>query len=194
MLFSSIFFLFYFLPAVLFIYTFSPEKIKNYVLLIASLVFYSWGEPVYVFLMIISAFFNYSMAKDISEKPRSAKSTLIFTVIVNLLILGFFKYYGFLIETVNSLFNLDIAYTALPLPIGISFYTFQALSYVIDVYRGDAKAQKNPFRFALYLSLFPQLIAGPIVKYKDVSLQLENRSSNAFTIGKGAERFIIGLG
>lgn len=194
MLFSSIYFLFYFLPITILLYRLVPEKAKNYLLLIASLIFYSWGEPVYVFLMIISAFFNYSMAKDIVKKPSNAKATLIFACVVNLLILGFFKYYGFLLDTISAIFHADIQYTPLPLPIGISFYTFQAMSYIIDVYRGDAKEQKNPFKFALYLSLFPQLIAGPIVKYKDVALQLENRTSDAFSMGKGAERFIIGLG
>ncbi len=194
MLFSSIFFIFYFLPVVLFLYYAVPKKAKNTVLLIASIIFYSWGEPVYVFLMIFSAIFNYFMAIDIArEKKHGKKSTLIFTVVMNLLILGFFKYYGFLLDTVSSVFGVSINYTPLPLPIGISFYTFQAMSYIFDVYRDNVKVQINPLKFTLYLSLFPQLIAGPIVKYKDVAEQLDNRVINLNLIGQGVLRFIIGL-
>ena len=194
MLFSSIFFIFYFLPVVLFLYYAVPKKAKNTVLLIASIIFYSWGEPVYVFLMIFSAIFNYFMAIDIArEKKHGKKSTLIFTVVMNLLILGFFKYYGFLLDTVSSVFGVSINYTPLPLPIGISFYTFQAMSYIFDVYRDNVKVQINPLKFTLYLSLFPQLIAGPIVKYKDVAEQLDNRVINLDLIGQGVLRFIIGL-
>ena len=195
MLFSSIFFIFYFLPVVLFLYYAVPKKAKNTVLLIASIIFYSWGEPVYVFLMIFSAIFNYFMAIDITrEKKKGKKATLIFTVVMNLLILGFFKYYGFLLDTVGALFGININYTPLPLPIGISFYTFQAMSYIFDVYRNNVKVQINPLKFTLYLSLFPQLIAGPIVKYKDVAEQLDNRVINLDLIGQGVLRFIIGLG
>ena len=190
MLFSSIFFIFSFLPAVLLIYYLSPMRYKNIVLLIASIIFYSWGEPIYVFLMLFSATFNYSMAKDLYNN----KKNLIFTVIVNLFILSFFKYYGFLIDTVNSLFNSNIEYTSLALPIGISFYTFQGLSYIIDVYRGNIKVQNSLINFTLYLCLFPQLIAGPIVKYKDIELQLNKRSTNLVLIGHGTIRFIMGLG
>ena len=199
MLFSSIFFLFYFLPIVLVLNYFLPQKYSNVMLLVASLIFYSWGEPVYVFLMIFSAVFNYSMALDIAKfkvhgRKKKCKNTLIFTVIINLFILGYFKYYGFLIDTINLIFGLSIKYTALPLPIGISFYTFQAMSYVIDIYRGDAKVQRSLVKFSLYLSLFPQLIAGPIVKYKDIAVQLDNRQVNIENTGKGTVRFILGLG
>lgn len=199
MLFSSVTFVFYFLPAVLFLYYIMPKKGKNYILLIASIIFYSWGEPVYVILMIFSSVFNYFMALDMGvnfrrEKQGKARATLIFTVIVNLFILCFFKYYGFLMDTVNSLFGTDIHYTALALPIGISFYTFQALSYIFDVYRQNVKVQTNPFTFMLYLSLFPQLIAGPIVKYKDIDTQLDNRQVSLDKFGTGSFRFIFGLG
>ena len=200
MLFSSIIFLFYFLPIVIAVYYLIPArfiKARNLVLLIASLFFYSWGEPVYVFLMIYSSVFNFVMArqieKDVTHK-RSGRGNLIFTVIVNLFILGFFKYYGFLIDTVNGILGTSIHYTSLALPIGISFYTFQALSYIFDVHKKTVPAQNHFLSFALYLSLFPQLIAGPIVKYRDISEQLENRTTSIDKIGQGAVRFILGLG
>ncbi len=197
MLFSSIIFLFYFLPIVMFLYYVLPKKARNVVLLIASIIFYSWGEPVYVFLMIFSAIFNYFMAIDIGRarvRGQSGKGTLLFTVIVNLFILSFFKYYGFLMDTINSILGTDIHYTALALPIGISFYTFQALSYIFDVYRGNVRVQINPLKFTLYLALFPQLIAGPIVKYKDIAEQLDHREVTLEKFGRGTMRFIIGLG
>ena len=194
MLFSSIFFLFTFLPILLIVYFAVPFKYKNYVLLAASLFFYAWGEPIYVFLMIFSIAFNWAMALDIEkERKLGKKTTLIFTVVINLLILSFFKYYGFALDSVNALFGMNISYTALPLPIGISFYTFQAMSYIIDVYRGDTDAQRSPLKFGLYLSLFPQLIAGPIVKYKDIATELDKREISPELIGKGSARFIIGL-
>ncbi len=196
MLFSSIFFLFTFLPLVLLIYFLVPVNAKNLVLFIASIIFYSWGEPVYVFLMLFSAVFNYCMALDINKsqvKGKSAKRTLIYTVCINLFILCFFKYYGFLMDTINGVFNLHLHYTALSLPIGISFYTFQALSYIFDVYREKVKVQKSLLKFSLYLALFPQLIAGPIVKYKDIAEQLDNRTVTFPIFGKGVKRFILGL-
>lgn len=200
MLFSSIFFLFYFLPVVIILNFIVPKKYKNYILLASSILFYSWGEPIYVFLMIFSSAFNYYMALDIyndsliSSTRKKAKMDLIFTVAVNLFILSFFKYYGFLLDSINNLLGTSIHYTSLPLPIGISFYTFQALSYVIDIYRGDAPVQKNIFKFTLYLSLFPQLIAGPIVKYKDVAQQLDERIETNELRAEGTIRFIQGLG
>lgn len=196
MLFSSIVFLFYFLPVVLLLYFVLPKKARNVVLLLASFIFYSWGEPIYVFLMLFSAIFNYAMAIDIRREQlrgRSGRFTLAFTVIMNLFILGFFKYYGFLMDTLSGLLQTEIHYTALALPIGISFYTFQALSYIFDVYWNKVKVQVNPLKFALYLSLFPQLIAGPIVKYKDIADQLENRHTTLEDFGLGARRFIFGL-
>ena len=200
MLFSSITFLFYFLPVVILIYFLIPEKhmtLRNAVLLVASLIFYSWGEPVYVFLMLYSACFNWFMARDIHRRKKAGKSgtpDLIFTIAVDLLILSFFKYFGFAMDNINSIFGLNIHYTALALPIGISFYTFQAMSYIFDVYRDKVRAQRSLFRFTLYLSFFPQLIAGPIVKYRDISKQLTSRESSIGQIGDGASRFVVGLG
>lgn len=200
MLFSSILFLLYFLPATLAIYYLVPRKnieARNLVLLAASLLFYSWGEPVYIVLMIYSAFLNYYSALQIGraqEKGRSGKGSMLFALFMNLLVLGFFKYFGFLMDTFNSLTGLHIHYTALSLPIGISFYTFQALSYIFDVYRKNVGPQKSFLRFTLYLSLFPQLIAGPIVKYRDVEEQLSVRSTDWIDFGEGAKRFIFGLG
>ena len=200
MLFSSIIFIFFFLPLTLGLYYIIPSRYlraRNAVLLAASLIFYSWGEPVYVLLMIYSAFLNYFCALQVKSEQRkggTGKKNLTFAVVMNLFILGFFKYFGFLMDTINSVTGAHIKYTALALPIGISFYTFQAMSYVIDVYRNDVPPQKNFFRFALYLSLFPQLIAGPIVRYRDVAEELENRSHSLEDFGRGAMRFVFGLG
>jgi len=200
MLFSSTIFIFYFLPITLVIYYAIPERYlraRNGVLLAASLIFYSWGEPVYVFLMIYSAFLNYFSALQVRREQHeggTGKKNLLFAVVMNLFILGFFKYYGFLMDTINDITGANIKYTALALPIGISFYTFQAMSYVIDVYRGTVGPQKNFFRFALYLSLFPQLIAGPIVRYRDVAEELEDRTHSLEDFGAGSMRFVFGLG
>lgn len=196
MLFSSINFIYYFLPALLLCYYIAPKKLKNYILLIFSLIFYSWGEPIYVFLMIFSAAFNYTMGREIlsyQHVQKNHKRTLIFTVTVNLLILSFFKYYGFATDIVNSILGTDFHTTPLPLPIGISFYTFQALSYIFDVYNKKVTKQSRFIEFILYLSLFPQLIAGPIVQYKDVENQLRSRSVTLEDLGYGVDRFIIGL-
>ena len=196
MLFSSITFLFVFLPIVLAVYFLVPYRFKNLVMLIASLFFYAWGEPVYVILMILSICLNYVCGLDIAEKAdddRKKRNSLIFAVVVNLLLLGFFKYYGFLMESVNAVLPFDIPYRELPLPIGISFYTFQALSYIIDVYRGEVKPQKKLMYFALYISMFPQLIAGPIVRYVDIEEQLEHRFMNLTKFGQGAMYFMRGL-
>ena len=200
MLFSSILFLFYFLPITLALYYVIPRKnieARNLVLLIASLFFYSWGEPVYVVLMIYSAFLNYYSARQIGraqENGKSGKGSMLFALVMNLLVLGFFKYFGFVMDTFNSLTGMNVAYTALALPIGISFYTFQALSYVFDVYRRNVAPQRKFLRFTLYLSLFPQLIAGPIVKYRDVEEQLTVRSTDWIDFAEGVTRFILGLG
>ncbi len=200
MLFSSIIFVFYFLPIVTFAYYAIPQKhqsARNIALLIASLIFYGWGEPVYILLMIYSIFFNYFMAHRIALAQRSGgsgKSDLVFTVVINLFILGFFKYFGFLMDTVSAIFHVKIGYTALALPIGISFYTFQAMSYIFDVYKGTVKPQKNPLKFGLYLSFFPQLIAGPIVRYRDIEEQIDNRTMSFVKFSDGIKRFIFGLG
>ena len=199
MVFSSIFFLFTFLPLSLLLYWMSPAKIKNFTLLAVSLFFYAWGEPVYVLLMIASIITNFVFgifieSELIKEKRAVLRALFISAVVFNILILGFFKYYGFLAENINALFNADIAYSELPLPIGISFYTFQVLSYVIDVYLGKVRLQRNPVSFALYVTMFPQLIAGPIVRYSDIESQLEQRNVSASKFGEGAQRFIQGLG
>lgn len=196
MLFSSITFLFLFLPVTVLIYYLVPQKTRNLVLLIASLFFYAWGEPVYVVLMILSILLNFFCGKDIGKKradPVRAKRSLIFAVVMNVLILGFFKYYGLLMETLNVLFPYEIPYRELALPIGISFYTFQELSYLIDIYRGNAKPQQRLLPFALYISMFPQLIAGPIVRYVDIEAQLLNRVMSMRKFGQGVMYFIMGF-
>lgn len=196
MLFSSITFLFIFLPLTLLLYYLVPVRMKNYVMLAASLIFYAWGEPVYIILMILSIMLNYFCGQDIYEKrdnARAMKMSLMFGVVMNLLILGFFKYYGLLMDTINAILPIDIPYRVLALPIGISFYTFQAMSYLIDVYRKEVKPQENILYFALYISMFPQLIAGPIVRYIDIEEQLKERSINSTKFGEGAMYFIRGL-
>lgn len=196
MLFSSITFLFIFLPLTLLLYYLVPFRMKNYVMLAASLIFYAWGEPVYIILMILSIILNYFCGQDIYEKrdnARAMKMSLMFGVVMNLLILGFFKYYGLLMDTINAILPINIPYRVLALPIGISFYTFQAMSYLIDVYRKEVKPQENILYFALYISMFPQLIAGPIVRYIDIEEQLKERSINTTKFGEGAMYFIRGL-
>ena len=167
MIFSSVLFLFYFLPIVLFVYYISPKKIKNFILLVASLVFYAWGEPTYIVLMIFTIVLNYHMALVISESKSQSKRkrVLVEAIVIDLLILGYFKYYGFFIDSINSIFSTNIEVKQLALPVGISFYTFQTLSYVIDVYWKKVNVQKNIITFGTYIAMFPQLIAGPIVKY-----------------------------
>ncbi len=193
MIFSSVTFLFLFLPFTLLLYYIVPKKLKNAVLLVTSLVFYAWGEPVYVVLMLYSILLNYSMGLLMDRFPRAKKEILGFTVAINLLMLGFFKYYGFLMENINAVFHLNLPIRSLALPIGISFYTFQALSYDIDLYRGKFPVQKNIVKFAAYITMFPQLIAGPIVRYEDVEKQMDQRKLSMPRFGRGAVRFIIGL-
>ena len=196
MLFSSLTFLMVFLPCTLVLYYLVPERFRNVIMLIASLIFYAWGEPVYIILMMLSIAFNYVCGINLEEKEDGSpakKRSLIFAIVVNLLILGFFKYYGFLVDSLNVVLPIKIPYRVLPLPIGISFYTFQALSYVVDVYRKNAEVQKNILNFALYICMFPQLIAGPIVRYVDIEVQLRNRKTNLKKFGSGAEIFIVGL-
>lgn len=196
MLFSSIVFLFTFLPAVVILYYLLPVRFRNVMLLLASLVFYAWGEPVYLFLMLLSILFNYFSGLDIArnlQDKRAAKRSLVFNLIINLAVLGFFKYEGFVLDTLNGILPVHISYHALPLPIGISFYTFQILSYIIDVYRGNVKVQTNLPNFALYVTMFPQLIAGPIVQYADVDEQLASREVSRTKFGEGSMYFIRGL-
>lgn len=196
MVFSSIVFLFTFLPITLILYYISPRKMKNIVLLLISLIFYAWGEPVYVFLMMFTTVFDYLIGLLINKYRRNkikSKRIFIFAVLVNLGILGFFKYYGFVIENINIVFSLNIGYNQLPLPIGISFYTFQTLSYVIDVYLDKVKVQKSLISFGLYVTMFPQLVAGPIVRYTDIDYQLKHRTHSMNKFGEGVDRFIQGL-
>ena len=197
MVFSSIIFMFTFLPITLLLYYISPKKFKNLTLLLISLIFYAWGEPVYILLMLFTTVFDYFMGILINKNKDDnliSKKLFIFTIVVNIFILGFFKYYGFLVDNINNLLSLNISYSKLPLPIGISFYTFQTLSYVIDVYLGKVKVQKNFISFALYVTMFPQLVAGPIVRYKDIDYQLTNRVESINKFGEGVEKFLIGLG
>ncbi|MGL5765046.1 MAG: MBOAT family O-acyltransferase [Sarcina sp.] len=196
MVFSSIIFLFTFLPITLFLYFLAPTKAKNIILLIMSLIFYAFGEPIYIILMIFTTAFDFYMARYIDKyryEKNYSKYFLIFTVFINILILGFFKYYGFIIDNINTLFSLDINTINLPLPIGISFYTFQTLSYIIDVYRNKVDVQKNIISFSLYVTMFPQLVAGPIVRYTDINKQLSIREHSFDKFGIGTERFILGL-
>lgn len=182
MIFSSIFFLFVFLPVTLILYFLVPWKLKNTVLLIVSLIFYAWGEPVYVFLMLFSILFNYISGIEIQKyreenNEKFLRFSFWFTVVVNLAILGFFKYYGFLLDNINAILPVNIPYRELALPVGISFYTFQTLSYIIDVYKGEVPVQKNFINFGTYVTMFPQLIAGPIVRYADIDAQLAREAS-----------------
>ncbi len=197
MVFSSIIFIFAFLPITLLLYYIAPEILKNPVLLFFSLIFYAWGEPVYVVLMIFSILFNYVMGLDIEERlkigKRTARRSLIFTVAVDIGLLGFFKYYGFFTENLNAVLPFHLPAVDVTLPVGISFYTFQTLSYVIDIYRGETKVQRNLIAFGTYVTMFPQLIAGPIVQYKDIDQQLRERRLSRDQIGEGAAQFVRGL-
>ena len=198
MIFSSVFFIFVFLPVVLLAYFLVPKKFKNVVILIASLIFYAWGEPIYIVLMVFSILFNYLSGLEIDdckERGDVLKGKIAFwmAVGVNLGILGFFKYAGFVAENLNRILPFDISMPALALPIGISFYTFQTLSYIIDVYKGNVKVQKNVINFGTYISMFPQLIAGPIVRYADVEGQLVERKVTLTKFGEGTAWFLRGL-
>lgn len=199
MLFSSNVFLFAFLPSILLIYYICPKRLHNPVLLLWSLVFYGWGEPVYLFLMIGTILLNYVFGAWIyrrHNRQQSAKAVLGVGVALNLLLLGFFKYAGFFVTQLKALLPFMSAVKApeIALPIGISFYVFQSMSYIIDVYRNDAPVQKNPLTFGTYVTLFPQLIAGPIVRYSDVALQMDSRRENVADFVSGVMRFIVGLG
>lgn len=195
MVFSSLFFLYFFLPIVMVCYWFSPKVLKNTILLGASLFFYAWGEPKYVVLMLVSILLNYlfGLAVEYSKKRGSKKAWVLIAIIANLGILGFYKYAGFFIENINLLMNWNVTIDEVPLPIGISFYTFQAMSYVIDVYRKDAKVQRSFINLSLYIALFPQLIAGPIVRYQTIADQINKRVVNSTYLVDGTRRFIQGL-
>lgn len=197
MVFSSLFFLYFFLPLVLLLHFISNNKIyRDSVLLLASLTFYAWGEPVWVLILILTVFMD-NVHGRIAEKYRGgwqSKAALLSSIIMNLSLLGFFKYWGFIIANINAFLGSNIPYREFALPLGISFYTFQTLSYVIDVYRGEVAAQKSPFKQLLYVSMFHQLVAGPIVRYKDIAEQLEKRVITLAAFNYGIHRFIIGLG
>lgn len=195
MLFSSIPFLFYFLPIVLLVYFLVPWKFKNSVLLLSSLLFYGWGEPKYVFLMLASILLFYGCGLFI-EKAKTKpwkRFWLATSIVISVSLLCIFKYADFFITNFNAVTGLNMTLLKLALPIGISFYTFQCLSYTIDVYRGDVEAQKNPINFGAYVALFPQLIAGPIVRYIDVAKELNYRTHSMEKFTEGLRRFIFGL-
>ncbi|MDD2392072.1 MAG: MBOAT family protein [Bacilli bacterium] len=196
MVFSSISFIFFFLVLVFLLYFLVPFKAKNIVLLIFSLIFYAWGEPIYIILMIFSSVVDFTVGRFIEKyfhDKNKKKLFLILSIVINLSLLGFFKYSDFLIETINSIFNISIPLLKLGLPIGISFYTFQTMSYSVDVYRGEVKAEHNFLAFMTYVSMFPQLIAGPIVRYETVSQELHERTINLEKVSSGFMRFLRGL-
>lgn len=194
MVFSSISFLYYFLPLTLFFYFIVPKKTKNFVLLIASLVFYFYGEPRYILVLIFSCIFNYYYGRYLEKKTGNLKKKLlIVNLIINFGILFYFKYFNFFLDNINYLFHTNLSWSSIIMPIGISFFTFQATSYVIDIYQGKIKSANNLFTFATYLSLFPQLIAGPIVRYETIEQKLKSRKTNFDLFADGIKRFIIGL-
>ncbi|MBN7774541.1 MBOAT family O-acyltransferase [Clostridium aminobutyricum] len=206
MVFSSISFLIYFLPISLGLYYMAPTRMKNFVLLVESLFFYAWGEPIYVLLMIFSILFNYafgvllaktnddsSISKGTLAVVENKKLILVVNIIGNLALLGFFKYADFVVHNINALAHLNLPLLNLPLPVGISFYTFQAMSYIIDLYRGKVQVQKNVIAFGTYVALFPQLIAGPIVRFESIEQQLRHREVTMEKFASGVRCFIIGL-
>lgn len=197
MVFSSTIFLCVYLPLVLLGYYICPKKGRNLFLLIASLVFYAWGEPKYVFLMIFSILVNYIFGRLMDkhrENKKRLKLMLVLSVVIDIGLLSVFKYTDFIITNVNAIFGANFDLLNIALPIGISFYTFQAMSYTIDVYRDDVRVQKNLIDFGMYITMFPQLIAGPIVRYADVQDQLAERSVTTTDFSEGIMRFVVGLG
>ena len=194
MVFSSISFLYYFLPLCILCYFLIPAKFRNKVLLIFSLFFYFYGESKYIIVLIFSCILNYYAGKFILKYPKKKKILLITNLVINFGLLFYFKYFNFFITNINNLLNTDLPLLHIIMPIGISFFTFQATSYVIDIYKGEIKPAKNVFDFATYLTLFPQLIAGPIVRYETVAEEMENRKTTIPLVASGLKRFIIGLG
>ena len=195
MLFSSVPFLFYFLPAVLLVYFLVPKRAKNGVLLLSSLVFYGWGEPRYLPVMLVSILQGYIFGRLIERfrDTRRVKLFLVLSVLLSLGTLAYFKYADFMIANLNALTGLSVPLLRLALPVGISFYTFQILSYTVDVYRGTVPAQRNFIDLAAYIAMFPQLIAGPIVRYSDIAVQLKTREHSVAEAAAGARRFVLGL-
>lgn len=195
MVFSSMLFLWLFLPIILFLYYISGAKFKNIILLIGSLIFYAWGEPKYIIVMLISIIINYIFGILIDKYRKHDKKILILAIISNLFILGYFKYFNFFATNVNRIFGSNVLnIKTIILPIGISFYTFQILSYIIDLYKKEIKVQKNIHNLALYISFFPQLIAGPIVKYKDIEKEINSRQVTIKLFSEGVRRFTYGFG
>ena len=197
MVFSSVLFIFRFLPIAMILYFLTTNKFKNLTLLLVSLIFYSWGEPKYFLIMVASIFVDYFVSRGI-EKSRNNKKVSIMllsiSILFNLGILFFFKYFNFFLENINNILGLSLKYVKITLPLGISFYTFQTMSYTIDVFLGKVKAEKNIINFGAFVCLFPQLIAGPIVKYTDINLELKHRKIDIKQIQDGIELFILGLG
>lgn len=197
MVFSSLIFIFIFLPVTLLIYYASPKKYRNFIIFIASLIFYAWGEPIYIFLLLFSTALEYIMSKLIYKSNKDKEKRrflLVFTLTLNISILFFFKYYAFLIDNINSIFNTSLRIRDLPLPLGISFYTFKLISYICDVYKGEVKPAKSFINLGTYSSMFFEIGSGPISKYSDLVVSIESRKNSAVKIGLGVERFIIGLG
>ncbi len=192
MLFSSLPFVFLFLPIVCALYALAKRKIRNYILLVASILFYAWGEPRYVAVMLLTVLISYLGGLLVSQS-RYKRTMLLLTILGDLSFLIYFKYFNFLAENLNALVGGHIDFIKVVMPIGISFYTFQAISYVVDVYREEVKAQKNIYKLALYITLFPQLVAGPIVKYHDVADQIDGRTVDLDKVAYGVKRFIVGL-
>lgn len=196
MVFSSMTFIWIFLPILLFVYYISKEKYRNIILLFFSLIFYSWGEPKYIVLMLISILVNYIFGRilDKCNKKKNKKIVLIVSIVFNLGLLVYFKYFNFIATNIDNIIGQNVIPNKnIVLPIGISFYTFQIMSYIIDLYRGDIKVQKNLLNLALYISFFPQLIAGPIVKYKDIDEQLQKRTVTIEKFSNGIKKFVYGL-
>ena len=199
MVFSSLLFLFRFLPAVLLLYYIAPRKCRNVILLLFSLFFYAWGEPKYVLLMLCSITVDFFIGKKVDwckkrGRMASAREWLSVSLIYNIAVLCFFKYLDFLIGSINAVFGTAIPLTGIPLPIGISFFTFQTMSYTIDVYLGATEVQTSWIKYGTYVSMFPQLIAGPIVQYKTIAQQMETRRENTADFAEGVHRFMIGFG
>ncbi|MFA5470149.1 MAG: MBOAT family protein [Bacteroidales bacterium] len=193
MLFSSMSFIFIFLPLVCLIYFVVRPNLRNYVLLAASILFYAWGEPEYLAIMLLTILVNYGGAILMNKHPKYKKGFLAATIITNLGFLTYFKYFNFFIGNLNELFHGNLDFIEVLMPIGISFYTFQAISYVVDVYRGEVSVQRDIFKLSLFICLFPQLIAGPIVKYNDIADQIDHREADFDKLALGVKRFIIGL-
>ena len=196
MVFSSLTFLYFFLPLVLSLYFISGKRVKNIILFLSGLLFYSWGEPFYVIIMIFSTLVDYTAGRIMDRydnKPKVRTLVLLVSVCINLTLLSIFKYSSFLIGNMNNIFGTSFNDPNLPLPIGISFYTFQSMSYTIDLYMRNIKVQKNIINFTTYVTLFPQIVAGPIVRYADVEKEINNRKVSMDMVGYGAGVFLKGL-